>query len=158
MKEDIHPKFFPAATVVCACGNSWTTGSTVEMIHTDVCSKCHPFYTGEQRIIDTEGQVDRFYKRLQAREEFLLEVEARDLARISPELPISELELGTRPEATLTKAGIETVGQVLELLDEGDNALLAIDGFGRKSLAILKRSMRRRGFELPEIVPKPQAT
>lgn len=158
MKEDIHPKFFPAATVVCACGNSWTTGSTVEMIHTDVCSKCHPFYTGEQRIIDTEGQVDRFYKRLQAREEFLLEVEARDLARISPELRISELELGTRPEATLTKAGIETVGQVLDLLSEGDNALLAIDGFGRKSLAILKRSMRRRGFELPEIIPKPQAT
>jgi len=158
MKEDIHPKFFPAATVVCACGNSWTTGSTVEMIRTDVCSKCHPFYTGEQRIIDTEGQVDRFYKRLQAREEFLLEVEARDLARISPELPISELELGTRPEATLAKAGIETVGQVLELLNEGDNALLAIDGFGRKSLAILKRSMRRRGFELPEITPKPQAT
>lgn len=158
MKEDIHPKFFPAATVVCACGNSWTTGSTVEMIHTDVCSKCHPFYTGEQRIIDTEGQVDRFYKRLQAREEFLLEVEARDLARISPELPISELELGTRPEATLAKAGIETVGQVLDLLSEGDNSLLAIDGFGRKSLAILKRSMRRRGFELPEIIPKPQAT
>ncbi|MCK4961026.1 MAG: 50S ribosomal protein L31 [Anaerolineales bacterium] len=158
MKEDIHPKFFPAATVVCACGNSWTTGSTVEMIRTDVCSKCHPFYTGEQRIIDTEGQVDRFYKRLQAREEFLLEVEARDLARISPELLISELELGTRPEATLTKAGIETAGQVLDMLIEGDNALLAIDGFGRKSLAILKRSMRRRGFELPEIIPKPQAT
>ena len=158
MKEDIHPKFFSAATVVCACGNSWTTGSTVEMIRTDVCSKCHPFYTGEQRIIDTEGQVDRFYKRLQAREEFLLEVEARDLARISPELLISELELGTRPEATLTKAGIETAGQVLDMLNEGDNALLAIDGFGRKSLAILKRSMRRRGFELPEIIPKPQAT
>ncbi|MEE8567037.1 MAG: DNA-directed RNA polymerase subunit alpha C-terminal domain-containing protein [Anaerolineales bacterium] len=85
-------------------------------------------------------------------------MEARDLARISPELPISELELGTRPEATLTKAGIETVGQVLDLLSEGDNALLAIDGFGRKSLAILKRSMRRRGFELPEMIPKPQAT
>ena len=150
MKEDIHPKYYPAATVVCACGNSWTTGSTVEMIHTDVCSKCHPFYTGEQRIIDTEGQVDRFYKRLQAREEFLLEQEERDLARISPELPISELEIGTRPESTLTKAGIETAGQVLELLSEGDSALLAIDGFGRKSLAILKRRMRRRGFELPE--------
>ena len=158
MKEDIHPKFFPTATVVCACGNSWTTGSTVEMIHTDVCSKCHPFYTGEQRIIDTEGQVDRFYKRLQAREEFLQEQEERDLARISPELPISELELGTRPESTLAKAGIETVGQVLELLAEGDTALLAIDGFGRKSLAILKRSMRRRGFELPEITPEPQTT
>ncbi|TET86010.1 MAG: 50S ribosomal protein L31 [Anaerolineales bacterium] len=158
MKEGIHPTYFPDANVVCACGNSWTTGSTVEMIHTDVCSKCHPFYTGEQRIVDTEGQVDRFYKRLQAREDYLLEQEARESARISPELPISELELGTRPETTLAKAGIETVGQVLELMTEGDKPLLAIDGFGRKSLAILKRSMRRRGFELPEDVPEQPAT
>jgi len=158
MKEGIHPTYFPDTTVVCACGNSWTTGSTVEMIHTDVCSKCHPFYTGEQRIVDTEGQVDRFYKRLQAREDYLLEQEARESARISPELPISELELGTRPETTLAKAGIETVGQVLELMTEGDKPLLAIDGFGRKSLAILKRSMRRRGFELPEDVSEQPAT
>ena len=64
MKEKIHPKYFPQAKVICACGNTWTTGSTKEVIHTDMCSKCHPFYTGEQRIVDTEGQVDRFYKRL----------------------------------------------------------------------------------------------
>lgn len=158
MKEGIHPTYIPDANVVCACGNSWTTGSTVEMIHTDVCSKCHPFYTGEQRIVDTEGQVDRFYKRLQAREDYLLEQEARESARISPELPISELELGTRPEAALAKAGIEIVGQVLELMTEGDKPLLAIDGFGRKSLAILKRSMRRRGFELPEDASEQPAT
>ena len=158
MKEGIHPTYFPDTNVVCACGNSWTTGSTVEMIHTDVCSKCHPFYTGEQRIVDTEGQVDRFYKRLQAREDYLLDQEARELARISPELPISELELGTRPETTLAKAGIETVGQVLELMTEGDKPLLAVDGFGRKSLAILKRSMRRRGFELPEDASEQPAT
>ena len=75
MKQGIHPKYFPNATVVCACGNTWQTGSTTEMIHTDVCSKCHPFYTGEQRIVDTEGQVDRFYKKLQARQEYLTEVE-----------------------------------------------------------------------------------
>ena len=65
MKEKIHPTYYPEATVRCACGNTWTTGSTTKAIHTDVCSACHPFFTGEQRIVDSEGQVDRFYRRLQ---------------------------------------------------------------------------------------------
>lgn len=65
MKEGIHPKYYPNAVVHCACGNTWTTGSTAPEIHTDVCSLCHPFFTGEQRIVDTEGQVDRFYRRLE---------------------------------------------------------------------------------------------
>ena len=65
MKEKIHPKYFPQATVICACGNTWKTGATVELIRTDVCSKCHPFFTGEQRIVDTAGQVDRFMRRLE---------------------------------------------------------------------------------------------
>ncbi len=155
MKKDIHPSFFPNATVICACGNTWQTGSTVEVINTDVCSECHPFYTGEQRIVDTEGQVDRFYKRLQARENYMHEKEARDAARTSPELPLAELELGKRPQSTLANAGIETAGQALELLSKGDEALLEIDGFGRKSLAVLKRSLRRRGFQLPEEAIEP---
>jgi large subunit ribosomal protein L31 len=64
MKEEIHPQYYPEARVRCACGNTWTTGSTAPEIFTDVCSACHPFFTGEQRIVDTEGQVDRFYRRL----------------------------------------------------------------------------------------------
>ena len=64
MKKEIHPKYYPNATVTCACGNSWTTGSTVPEIRTDVCSKCHPFFTGEQRIVDSGGQVERFRRRL----------------------------------------------------------------------------------------------
>ncbi len=64
MKENIHPKWYPNARVICACGNTWTVGATVEEIHTDLCSNCHPFFTGQTRIVDTEGQVDRFYKRL----------------------------------------------------------------------------------------------
>jgi large subunit ribosomal protein L31 len=67
MKEGIHPKYYPQATVICACGNTWKTGATVELIHTDVCSVCHPFFTGEQRIVDTAGQVDRFMRRLEKR-------------------------------------------------------------------------------------------
>jgi large subunit ribosomal protein L31 len=69
MKEDIHPKYYPEATVMCACGNSWTTGATQEVIRTDVCSACHPFYTGEQRIVDTAGQVERFMRRLEKKVE-----------------------------------------------------------------------------------------
>lgn len=150
MKEKIHPQYFSNAKVTCACGNSWETGSTVEAISTDVCSACHPFYTGEQRIVDTEGQVDRFYKRLQARQEFISEQEEREAARTSPDLPIGELELGSRTEGMFAKAGIEIVGQALTLLEEGDDAILAIDGIGRKSLADLKRALKRYGFGLPE--------
>ena len=69
MKEEIHPQYFSEATVTCACGNSWTTGATQEQIRTDVCSACHPFYTGEQRIVDTAGQVERFMRRLEKRVE-----------------------------------------------------------------------------------------
>ena len=68
MKADIHPKYYPSARVICSCGASWMTGSTVPSIRTDVCSSCHPFYTGEQRIVDTAGQVERFMKRLERRQ------------------------------------------------------------------------------------------
>ena len=64
MKEGIHPKYYTEAVVRCACGNTWVTGSTVAEVRTDVCSACHPFFTGEQRIVDSEGRVDRFYRRL----------------------------------------------------------------------------------------------
>ncbi len=65
MKAKIHPKYYPEAKVICACGNTWTTGATVPEIKVDVCSACHPFFTGQQRIVDTAGQVDRFMKRLE---------------------------------------------------------------------------------------------
>ena len=64
MKDEIHPQYYPEAVVRCACGNTWTTGSTMAEVRTDVCSACHPFFTGEQRIVDSEGRVDRFYRRL----------------------------------------------------------------------------------------------
>ena len=68
MRADIHPQYYPTARVVCSCGNAWFTGSTMPEIRTDVCSACHPFYTGEQRIVDTAGQVERFMKRLERRQ------------------------------------------------------------------------------------------
>jgi len=65
MKEKIHPKYYPQAKITCACGNAFTVGSTSPELRVDICSACHPFYTGEQRIVDTAGQVDRFMKRLE---------------------------------------------------------------------------------------------
>jgi len=151
MKNDIHPTYYEEALVTCACGNSWTTGSTQERISTDVCSKCHPFFTGEQRIVDTEGQVDRFYRKLAAREEHKKEAEKREDAKTSPDLEIEELELGKRSTGILKKAGINSTGDVMDWLEKGDQELLDLSGFGQKSLSTLKRIMRQRGFELPEV-------
>lgn len=150
MKADIHPTYYPDAVVTCACGNSWITGSTMKEIHTDVCSQCHPFFTGEQRIVDTEGQVDRFYRKLQARQQYLDEAEAREAERISPQRPIMELELGKRATDALARAEITEVGQALEKFALGEDTLLAIDGFGRKSLADLKKRLRSFGYTIPE--------
>jgi large subunit ribosomal protein L31 len=63
MKPGIHPNYVDA-TVTCSCGNSWTTRSTKPNLRTDLCSQCHPFFTGEQRIVDTAGQVERFMTKL----------------------------------------------------------------------------------------------
>lgn len=65
MKAKIHPKYYVDARIICACGNTFTVGSTSPELKIDICSACHPFYTGEQRIVDTAGQVDRFMKRLE---------------------------------------------------------------------------------------------
>lgn len=63
MKTKIHPAYFENAIVVCACGNTFTTGSTKESISVEVCYKCHPFYTGEHKFLDRKGRVDTFQKK-----------------------------------------------------------------------------------------------
>jgi large subunit ribosomal protein L31 len=68
MKEKIHPQYFPDAKVICACGNTFTTGSTKKVIKVEVCSKCHPFFTGERKLMDMAGRVERFRRRYQAKE------------------------------------------------------------------------------------------
>jgi large subunit ribosomal protein L31 len=150
MKKGIHPTYYTDAQVICACGNTWTTGSTRKVIHTEVCSKCHPFFTGQQqRLLDVEGQVDRFYKKLQARQEIVDTQKARETAKVSPDRTIVELAMGSRPTEALSKAGISNVGQFLTKLGEGEDAVLAIEGFGRKSLIDLKKKLRQMGYELP---------
>lgn len=68
MKPGIHPNYVEA-TVTCSCGNSWTTRSTKPNLRTDLCSQCHPFFSGEQRIVDTAGQVERFMNKLGSAQE-----------------------------------------------------------------------------------------
>ncbi|MFZ6031309.1 MAG: DNA-directed RNA polymerase subunit alpha C-terminal domain-containing protein [Chloroflexota bacterium] len=75
---------------------------------------------------------------------------ARESARTSPERPVEELNLGTRPTEALAKAGVTKVGQFLEKLADGEAAVLNIEGFGRKSLADAKKRLRQLGYELPE--------
>jgi len=158
MQKGIHPAFYNDAVVTCACGNTWVTGSTRKVIRTEVCSKCHPFYTGEQaRIVDTEGQVDRFYRKLQARQSFVDQKKTREDSRVSLERPLAELNLGTRPTEALSKAGLTTVGSVLTLLEQGEGGLLAVDGFGRKSLIDLKKNLRAAGYTLPAAADEIQA-
>jgi large subunit ribosomal protein L31 len=64
MKTKIHPEYV-ASVVHCACGNRWETRSTKPDLHVEICSNCHPFFTGQQRIVDTAGRVERFTKRLE---------------------------------------------------------------------------------------------
>jgi len=71
MKKDIHPKYFEKARVRCAGGNSFTVGSTKEEIEIEICSKCHPFYTGKEKIVDAMGRVERFRKRLAKKTEMV---------------------------------------------------------------------------------------
>ncbi len=68
MKSGIHPQYVEA-TVVCACGNTWKTRSTKPLLRIEVCSRCHPFFTGEERIVDTMGRVERFRRRYGLAEE-----------------------------------------------------------------------------------------
>jgi large subunit ribosomal protein L31 len=66
MKKDIHPKYNSASVVTCACGATFAVGSSMDKINVEICSQCHPFYTGNEKVLDTAGRVDRFKKRVAA--------------------------------------------------------------------------------------------
>ena len=77
MQTQIHPKYFTEVTVTCTCGNSFTTGSTRESISVEICSKCHPFYTGEQKFVDAKGNVERFLKKSEDAKKFKAQLAAK---------------------------------------------------------------------------------
>src|SRR4030067_3044672 len=111
VKAEIPPTYYTEARVTCAsCGKTWTTGSTRKDLRVDICSNCHPFFSGEsQRIIDIEGQVDRFYKKLSARQTYVEQQKAKEDAKSSPDRSIDELGLAARANEALQKAGISTL-------------------------------------------------
>ena len=152
MKADIHPNY-GLIKATCSCGNVIETRSTLgKDILIEVCSECHPFYTGEQRIVDTEGQVERFYRKLEARQQHVSESEesAESPKRIASEVMLVEIGLTKRALSALSEANISNAEDVVMTLEEGgEEALLAISGFGRKSLIDLKKALRALDVELP---------
>jgi large subunit ribosomal protein L31 len=158
MKTGIHPNVFEAKVTCASCGKTWVTMSTKKELRVDVCSNCHPFFTGESaRILDVEGQVDRFYKKLSARQTYVEQQKAREEAASSPDRSVDDLALSPRATDALKKAGILTIGLMLEKLGEGNAAALAIPGFGQSSLTASKKKLRSLGFEVPEVPDAPKA-
>lgn len=94
MKTDIHPKWYPNAKVICACGNTFTVGSTKEEIRVEVCNKCHPFFTGQQKFVDTMGRVEKFQSRQKAAVKDLVSKKRKKLLRKIEE----EKEADQRPK------------------------------------------------------------
>ena len=88
MKQAIHPQYFNEAQVICVCGHKWTTGSTQEVIHVELCSNCHPFYTGEQRFIDTASRIQKFQTRSENAKKYqIVNKEKKDAKKKQAEAP-----------------------------------------------------------------------
>ena len=94
MKKNTHPKYYKDATVTCACGNTFTTGSTVQTIRVELCSKCHPFYTGKQRIVDTENLVKKFEARKKAAQE--ASIQGKKRKRKIRKAQVSQIKAGKK--------------------------------------------------------------
>jgi len=150
MKQAIHPAWHETPVRCMNCGTTWTTGSTVESLTVEICSNCHPFYTGEQRIVDTEGRVDKFMKRLQQRDEIRTALDNAAADRTPLDLPITELDIGARYTNILEDNGIKIVSDVLDRLgdEDDDNSILAIQGIGRKVVSDMRKNLRARGYQL----------
>jgi large subunit ribosomal protein L31 len=150
MKAEIHPTVYEAKVTCASCGTSWVTTSTKKELRIDVCSKCHPFFTGEAaRLIDIEGQVDRFYKKLSARQTYVETQKVKEEAKNSPDRAVDDLGISPRATDALKKAGVLTIGQFLAKMAEGDAGLLAINGFAQSSLTNAKKKLRALGFDIP---------
>ncbi len=146
MKKDIHPQWYPEANVIVEGEVVMTVGATVPEINVEIWSGTHPFYTGTQRLLDTEGQVDRFMRRLQRREELRQTQEQEEEKRAPLKLSVEEMSLGTRATNALQEANVTTVGDIMALYEQGEEALLALPGVGQKALIDIKRFLRSEGL------------
>lgn len=104
MKTNIHPKWFPQAKVVCACGNTFIVGSTKEGIKVEVCSKCHPFFTGQQKFLDSLGRVEKFQARQKAASDDIVSKKKKKLLKKIKEAKEEEKKPKTLKEMLSQKA------------------------------------------------------
>lgn len=112
MKKDIHPKYYPKTKVTCACGNSFEVGSTVPEINVEVCSACHPYYTGKHKLVDTQKRVDKFKARLAKAKAFknkagkkLSKAKSADLSAETRKAKVEALSEGGKPTPKSAKRG-----------------------------------------------------
>lgn len=93
MKANIHPKYFENAQVICICGNKFTVGSTQETIHIELCNKCHPFYTGEQRFVDRGSLIQKFQAKQQNAQAYKAKHKEKEAKRKNDSAPKSLREM-----------------------------------------------------------------
>ncbi len=110
MKKDIHPKYYEKATITCACGNTFVTGSTMPELKTELCSNCHPFYTGKQKLVDTARRVEKFQAKVvkqaevgKARRGKTVKRAAKAAARAKKEVVVNEKEKTAKPDKKAVK-------------------------------------------------------
>jgi large subunit ribosomal protein L31 len=88
MKQGIHPQYFDDAQVICVCGNKFTTGSTQQIIHVELCSACHPFYTGEQKFIDSASRIQKFQQKTESAKKYqIVKKEKKEAEKAKSESP-----------------------------------------------------------------------
>lgn len=102
MKKNIHPQYGPA-TVTCSCGNTFTTGSTKSEIRVEICSACHPFFTGQQKILDTAGRVEKFQKRMSLKQDGLTKKAEKNAKRREKDIEIKDVEVKEPKKKKLTE-------------------------------------------------------
>ncbi|NCB20325.1 MAG: 50S ribosomal protein L31 [Clostridia bacterium] len=106
MKKDIHPKYYKDCTVTCVCGNSFLTGATVKEIKVELCSKCHPFYTGKQKLVDTARRVEKFSAKLAAKEKISPKVKGKKIKKAA------RAEQKAKKEVVVKTKDIKKIAQV----------------------------------------------
>ena len=108
MKKAIHPQYGPS-TVICSCGNTFITGSTDPEIKVEICSACHPFFTGKQKILDTAGRVEKFQKKFAAKQDNLVSKSEKWAKRKEKEIEIKDVETKAKKPKKLTSTKADEV-------------------------------------------------
>lgn len=143
MKEETHPEWYPEAEVVHDGEVVMTVGSTQPRLVVDVWSGTHPFYTGKNVILDTEGQVERFMRRLETQQEMAAAKEKEAPVKKDPRtMEIGIVGLDKRAENALVEAGFSTVGDLLAAVEEDEDKILAVQGVGQTALINIRKHLR----------------